>query len=150
MANLFDYLTWRGDLTLAQSPFQDVDSLILSTMSYIFFDGVVAESMEERITIGEMVDKFLARPQTEWKLRISEDERLLRALKESDRFINMELCGYVNKLDFQTEKQFAALTILLGDGTVFVVYRGRWWAGRKTSICASWMMCLPRSMRRRI
>ena len=91
MANLFDYLTWRGDLTLAQSPFQDVDSLILSTMSYIFFDGVVAESMEERITIGEMVDKFLARPQTEWKLRISEDERLLRALKESDRFINMEL-----------------------------------------------------------
>ena len=124
MANMFDYLTWRGDLSLSQSPFQDVDSLILSTMSYIFFDGVVAESMEERITIGEMVDTFLARPQAEWKLRISEDERLLRALKESDRFINMELCGYVNKLDFQTEKKFAALTILLGDGTVFVVYRG--------------------------
>lgn len=124
MANMFDYLTWRGDLTLSQSPFNDVDSLILSTMSYIFFDGVVAESMEERITIGEMADRFLARPQTEWKLRIAEDERLLRVLKESDRFINMELCGYVNKLDFQTEKQFAALTILLGDGTVFVVYRG--------------------------
>ncbi|MBR6541709.1 MAG: DUF2974 domain-containing protein [Anaerotignum sp.] len=124
MANMFDYLTWRGDLSLTQSPFQDVDSLILSTMSYIFFDGVVAESMEERITIGEMVDKFLARPQTEWKLRVQEDERLLRALKESDRFIGMEMCGYVNKLDFQTEKQFAALTILLGDGTAFVVYRG--------------------------
>ena len=124
MANMFDYLTWRGDLALSQSPFRDVDSLILSTMSYIFFDGVVAENMEERITIGEMVDKFLARPQNEWKLRIPEDERLLRALKESDRFINMELCGYVNKLDFQTEKQFAALTILLGDGTVLVVYRG--------------------------
>ena len=124
MANMFDYLTWRGDLSLSQSPFQDVDSLILSTMSYIFFDGVVAESMEERITIGEMVDKFLSRPQAEWKLRLPEDEKLLRALRESDRFINMELCGYVNKLDFQTEKQFAALTILLGDGTVLVVYRG--------------------------
>ena len=73
MANMFDYLAWRGDLSLSQSPFQDVDSLILSTMSYIFFDGVVAESMEERITIGEMVEKFLSRPQTEWKLRISED-----------------------------------------------------------------------------
>ena len=34
MANMFDYLTWRGDLSLSQSPFQDVDSLILSTMSY--------------------------------------------------------------------------------------------------------------------
>ena len=124
MANMFDYLTWRGDLSLSQSPFQDVDSLILSTMSYIFFDGIVAESLEERITIGEMADRFLSRPQTEWKLRIPEDERLLRVLKESDRFRNMELCGYVNKLDFQTEKQFAALTILLGDGTVLVAYRG--------------------------
>ena len=124
MANMFDYLTWRGDLSLSQSPFQDVDSLILSTMSYIFFDGIVAESLEERITIGEMADRFLSRPQTEWKLRIPEDERLLRALKESDRFRNMELCGYVNKLDFQTEKQFAALTILLGDSTVLVAYRG--------------------------
>ena len=124
MANMFDYLTWRGDLSLFQSPFQDVDSLILSTMSYIFFDGIVAEKLEERITIGEMAEQFLSRPQTEWKLRIPEDEKLLRALKESDRFCNMELCGYVNKLDFQTEKQFAALTVLLGDGTVLVVYRG--------------------------
>ena len=123
MANMFDYLAWRGDLRLSQSPFLDVDSLILSTMSYIFFDGIVAESMEECITIGEMADRFLSRPQTEWKLRIPEDEKLLRALKESDRFANMELCGYVNKLDFQTEKQFAALTVLLGDGTALVVYR---------------------------
>ena len=124
MANMFDYLTWRGDLSLSQSPFLDVDSLILSTMSYIFFDGIVSESLEERITIREMVERFLSRPQTEWKLRVPEDEKLLRALKESERFSNMELCGYVNKLDFQTEKQFAALTVLLGDGTVFVVYRG--------------------------
>ena len=124
MANMFDYLTWRGDLTLFQSPFQDVDSLILSTMSYIFFDGVIAENMEERITIGEMAEKFLSRPQAEWKLRVSEDERLLHALKESDRFANMELCGYVNKLDFQKEKQFSAMTVLLEDGSVFVTYRG--------------------------
>ena len=124
MANMFDYLAWRGDLSLSQSPFLDVDSLILSTMSYIFFDGIVSESLEERITIREMVERFLSRPQTEWKLRVPEDEKLLRALKESERFSNMELCGYVNKLDFQTEKQFAALTVLLGDGTIFVVYRG--------------------------
>ena len=112
MANLFDYLIWRGDLTLSQSPFNDVDSLVLSTLSYVFFDGIVAENMEERITIGEMVDKFLARPRAEWKFRVSDDERLLYALKESDRFSGMGLCGYVNKLDFQKEKQFAALTVL--------------------------------------
>ena len=124
MANMFDYLTWRGDLSLSQSPFQDVDAFILSTMSYIFLDGVAAENMEETITISEMAERFLARPQAEWKLRVPEDEKLLRALQESERFMHMELCGYVNKLDFQSEKQFAALTILPGDGTVLVVYRG--------------------------
>ena len=29
MANLLDYLDWRGDLTLKQSPFNEVDNLIL-------------------------------------------------------------------------------------------------------------------------
>ena len=30
MANLMDYLDWRGDLTLAVSPFNEVDALILA------------------------------------------------------------------------------------------------------------------------
>ena len=30
MANLLDYLDWRGDLTLRQSPFNEVDNLILA------------------------------------------------------------------------------------------------------------------------
>ena len=41
VANLFDYLSWRGDLALSQSPFNDVDSLILSTLSYVFFENMV-------------------------------------------------------------------------------------------------------------
>ena len=124
MTNLFDYLTWRGDLPLTASPFCDVDAFILATLSYVFFDGMVAEGMEETISIGEMTEKFFARPRTEWKLRIPEDEKLLQALQESERFRTMELCGYVNKLDIQTEKQFAALTVLPGDGTIFSVFRG--------------------------
>ena len=30
MANLMDYLDWRGDLTLEISPFNEVDALILA------------------------------------------------------------------------------------------------------------------------
>ena len=30
MANLLDYLDWRGDLILRQSPFNEVDNLILA------------------------------------------------------------------------------------------------------------------------
>ena len=33
MANLMDYLDWRGDLTLEISPFNEVDALILAELS---------------------------------------------------------------------------------------------------------------------
>ena len=41
MANMIDYLDWRGDITLRQSPFNEVDNLILSNLSYGRFDGIV-------------------------------------------------------------------------------------------------------------
>ena len=41
MANLLDYLDWRGDLTLAQAPFNEVDNLILSELSLVDFSGIV-------------------------------------------------------------------------------------------------------------
>ena len=34
MANLMDYLDWRGDLTLEISPFNEVDALILACLLY--------------------------------------------------------------------------------------------------------------------
>ena len=37
MANILDYLSWRGDLTLAQSPFNEVDNLILAELSFVNF-----------------------------------------------------------------------------------------------------------------
>ena len=41
MANILDYLDWRGDLTLAQAPFNEVDNLILAELSFVDFRDVV-------------------------------------------------------------------------------------------------------------
>ena len=41
MANVFDYLDWRGDLTLDLVPLCDVDALVLSRLSYLPLDGLV-------------------------------------------------------------------------------------------------------------
>ena len=47
MGNLFDCLAWRGDLTFDRSPFGPVDGLILSALSYVHFDALVSESLQE-------------------------------------------------------------------------------------------------------
>ena len=41
MPNLFDYLAWRGDLPFSAVPPCEADELLLSQLSYIFFDGFV-------------------------------------------------------------------------------------------------------------
>ena len=45
MANIMDYLKWRGDLTFTQSPFCEIDNLILSCLSYVDFDDIVPEHL---------------------------------------------------------------------------------------------------------
>ena len=43
MGTLLDYLKEYGDYTLAEKPFCEVDSLILSQFSYLKFDGMLPE-----------------------------------------------------------------------------------------------------------
>ena len=40
MANMIDYLVWRGELTLEASPWNEVDGLLLATLSYLNFHGI--------------------------------------------------------------------------------------------------------------
>jgi hypothetical protein len=43
MANVFDYLDWRGDLNFYSDPFNVVDNIIFSIISYYPFDGIVSD-----------------------------------------------------------------------------------------------------------
>ena len=43
MANMEDYLDWRGDLSFLADPFNEIDNLILSELVYTDFAGVVPE-----------------------------------------------------------------------------------------------------------
>ena len=56
MANIFDYLIWRGDLSFLEAPFNEIDNLILSRVSYFPFDNTIEEN--ECITIKEAYEKF--------------------------------------------------------------------------------------------
>ena len=41
MADLFQYVFWRGDLPLSAVPLCDVDALLFARLAYIPFEGVV-------------------------------------------------------------------------------------------------------------
>lgn len=122
MTNLFDYLEWRGDLSLAQAPFNCVDALILCVLSYMSFEG--AARCGEPVELGDAARLLLARKEGEPGARDENDRRLLQALERSARFSAMRLLACEERLDPAEEMQFAALTALTGDGAAFVAYRG--------------------------
>ena len=44
MANIIDYVEWRGDLELKVSEFNEIDSLILNRFSYFPLDSIMKEN----------------------------------------------------------------------------------------------------------
>ena len=125
MANLFDYLAWRGDLSFSRSPFSPVDGLILSALSYVHLDGLVPPGPEAPVLLGRAVENYLALPPgRRGRCRCQEDIRLLQALAAAPRFARLELCACADRFVPREETQFAALTVLLGDGSAYLAFRG--------------------------
>jgi len=131
MADLFEYITWRGDLSFSQSPLNSVDSLIFSQLSYLPFDGIVPAPDEKgSISINYAAEHFKEKlnkdKYSSEKLAVlfKKDPELIEVLASSKRFGDCKLSGYVNLVDDVREIQFSALCISTNEGFSFIVYRG--------------------------
>ena len=129
MANILDYLDWRGDLTLAQDPFNEVDNLILAELSFVDFGGIVPGPGEGRaVPLWKAAEAYFAktegRPIDMGVLVPNQIPELLRRAAASPRFRDMKLNGFVDHLDTVKAEQFAALAAECGDGTVYLSFRG--------------------------
>lgn len=126
--NMLDYLAWRGDLTFAQSEFNEVDNLILCYLVYVNLDGAAPGIGENTMTVRDLSERFFEQ-HTEKELKKDKSfirlaPKVLKAMASTERFGNLLVQNYVNKIDLEKMLQFAAMEILLGDGTTFIAYRG--------------------------
>ena len=129
MANLFDYLTWRGDLDFYQSPFNAVDNVIFSQLTYLPMDGIVPgpgekEGISISLAMNIFGEKLKNDPDFKTHLMYKEDPDFINALGSSNRFGNCHLFGYVNHIDTNREIQFSAVCIHTRDDSSFIAFRG--------------------------
>ena len=130
MANLLDYLDWRGDLTLEQSPFNEVDNLILAELSFVDFKEIVPAPGEgESVNLREAAEAFFAKFPAGEKIDMgvlvpAAIPDMLRKMADSRRFGDMRLNCFVDHLDVGRGEQFAALAIETGDKTLYLSFRG--------------------------
>ena len=128
MANLLDYLDWRGDLTLGQDPFNEVDNLILAELSFVDFGGIVAPPGQgSGIPLYEAAERYFTRFPEGVDMGVLVPDaipEMLEKMAACPRFRDMKLSCFADWLDNDKAVQFAALTIETGDGAVYLAFRG--------------------------
>lgn len=129
MANIFDYLDWRGDISFTEDPFNVVDNLILSWMAYVGLDEVMPCGIcNEPITIKDASARFFQLYDLEEKLKgvclTRTSVLLFSKLAECQRFQNMRILNYVNHISEELQKQFSAMTIEIDKNTLYIAFRG--------------------------
>lgn len=128
MANVFDYLLWRGDIGFESSPMCEIDVLILSELSYVPLDDVVGANTPRGITIKAAAEEFFKTHSVDdTSLGVIVPSAIIRLFYEmakTERFGNVIISNYVNKTCEKEKKQFSALTAHISRRDVAVLYRG--------------------------
>ena len=117
--NILDDVFEMQDVTLAQKPFNDVDSLVFATLSYFPFEKILTkESMRfcdidaDSIVVPEKLNE-----------RYQNHYRLLKAVAKSKRYGDFVISDYQNVFCEESEKQFAAVCFASKE-FVYVAFRG--------------------------
>ncbi|KAA8817444.1 DUF2974 domain-containing protein [Bifidobacterium callitrichos] len=131
MGNITDDIRTRF-ATFGESSFNEADSLALSQLAYARMpDNVPRWRDDERgsgvmpmvpvrdLLRAECYDAMFGKV---WSPDMNVD--LLRAMAESPRWRDLRIGAYVDEFDPETTKQFSACAFDLGDGTLYVAFRG--------------------------
>ena len=124
MANILDYVKWRGDLTFTQDRLNAVDALVFSALSYICYGGRVQSAPETPVLLKDAAEEYFALDDHEARCRVKSDLDLLYLAANSTRFGYTQIVMYRDELIPEQETQFAAMTFLLDDGSMFLAFRG--------------------------
>ena len=141
MANILDYLSWRGDIALSPDyPFNEVDSLVLARLVAIKFEktgSFTGGTIEEAVTkVLETEDFAYVKP---------EDKSFCELIRGAERFRRMRISDFDSQYDEVMQQQFAAMTVHTTPLECCIVFRGtdNTLVGWKEDLNMSYMRDLP-------
>ncbi len=138
--SITDYLEFRGDLKFENDKFADTDSIILCQIGYVHFDTILEKStddmgkidFETRQSFKDLREKILTSDKKYQYMNVGLMNKKIPELflqaADTERFKDVEICGFINKMENEKDpknpEQFAAMTYILDEKTVCVVFRG--------------------------
>ena len=121
-----DYLTWRGDIPFSVDPFNEVDNLVLCIVSYINFrrfPELLTRNPREAVLLSDLCQKLTVEDE---QLGLSQLSYIpvVQQAAQTERFAGTRMFAFEDRSDEEAQMQFAAVTFLLPDKSVFVAFRG--------------------------
>lgn len=147
MGDVISYIDEYGGFTFLEKPFCEVDGLICSHFSYYLYTGIVpsvdagktAEDVKPSkpanpplaenplragIKLSDAVQKMNWNNFISVQWEIEKNRELLYKTAFSRRYRNTVLNFFAEETDEEKNLQFCAVTFLLGNGDVFISFRG--------------------------
>lgn len=149
--NIITYVRFLGHLSFRKMPFNEIDALIFSMLSYFDWKSIVSSnentiSLEDAynellyLEVGnvEYEQKRIVKDEEERDVFLMEDKpkrrahhnakdyerELLYEMATSPRFKHIKLSHFIEESDYEQAKQFAALHIQYTPFSTFIAFRG--------------------------
>lgn len=128
MTNLFDYITWRGDLNFKQSRLNKIDCLLFSQIIMLDFDDIIPHfGSEKHISLVDARELYSQKHGKDKKLGLIIPLTIVEAFYDMsfhDRFKNIELSDYINYIDEDSNCQFCGMTVTINESMRVIVFSG--------------------------
>ena len=129
MGDVISYIDEYGGFTFLEKPFCEVDGLICSHFSYYLYSGIVPPADDGKpampgVRLSDAVQKMNWNNFISVQWEIEKNRELLYKTAFSRRYRNTVLNFFAEETDEEKNLQFCAVTFLLGNGDVFISFRG--------------------------
>ena len=123
MADLYDYLNWRGDISFSQSAVNEIDSPIFATPAYRDYPNDTSHSLKQlgqQVTEEQKPDK----KRREALGFFAEIPRLLQRAGMTNRYASVMVHNFISKLNDAQSLQFAAMVFTVKKDLHVITFRG--------------------------
>lgn len=118
--NLIEYVSQKRQYPINAE--NEVDALVLTQAVYFSFEHLVSQMELAPLYVRDLNIDLVSNPNDNPLLE--NHIRLLNAMKESPLFQMIKILDFDTRFSIDKELQFAAMTFLINDKTMFIAFRG--------------------------
>ena len=124
--NIYNYLEYYGEFSFNDKPFNEVDNVIFSLLSYINLNYIVSTNKKNKITIKEVATRYFShhsKKTDKYNILATKDAvNLLDKLQDVPRFKDVLVYNY--KYIGNESSQFSAITFEIKKNLCYIAFEG--------------------------